>query len=137
MNTFDKMITIQASPDLVWQESRRFAKKGRIISEENQQLLVSIGTLKIGYVYFINEQPDGSTQLRHVIGMKSAIEEALASSRPLPDALNGITLHTDTVSEVIAGFFLTFLQFPTFEETGEGQLKKIKSRAERAAVKPN
>jgi hypothetical protein len=73
--------------------------------------------------------------LRHVIGRNSAIEEALESSRPLPDALNEIAAHKDTVSEAIAGLFMDLLQFPPPEDLGENHLSSIKSRAEGAAGK--
>jgi hypothetical protein len=133
MDTFDKTISIQASPDLVWKEARRFAKKGRIISEKNHQLLVSIGKLKIGYVYLIHKQPDGSTLLRHVISSESAIRKALGSNRPISDELDEIDADTETVSETVSGLFKSFLEFPEPETIGEDQLSKIRSRAERAA----
>ena len=131
MDVFDKTIQIQASPGLVWKEARKFAKKGRIKVEKEPEILVSKGSLKIGYVYLISPLSDGTTQLRHVVAPISAVEDALASSQPLPDALDQINQHPDTLSEAVAGGFMGMLEFPTFEETGEGQLNQIKKRAER------
>ena len=133
MEVFDKTIQIQASPDIVWKEARKFARKGRIKLEKEPEILVSKGSLKIGYVYLISSLSDGTTQLRHVVAPISAIEDALASSLPFPDALDQINQHPDTLSEAVAGGFMGMLEFPTFEETGEGQLAKIKKRSERKA----
>ena len=135
MNVFDKTITIQASPNYVWEEALRFARKGRIKVRKENSLLVSKGTLMIGYVYFLEEQPGGSTLLRHVIGRPSAIEKAIESTRPLADALDEIAAHKDTVSETIVGIFMDLLQFPPPENLGERHMSSIKSKAEDATGK--
>ncbi|NIS79509.1 MAG: hypothetical protein GTO14_04715 [Anaerolineales bacterium] len=144
MTIFDETTDVLAPPSLVWQEAYKLARRGRITHEEPNRFLVAT-QLKMGYVYLLEEQADGSTRLRHVIDTAAKVREALESDPDPWKAIDALTTLTATaeretlsaVSKVVnlaMGLFAG-TDLASLRDLGAGQIAQVKRRAEKSAKK--
>ena len=108
MSHFDKTVSIQAPPDMVWQEAYRHARAGQIITDEPNRLLVAIHR-KVGYVYWFEQEADGSTRLRHLIDSAPNVQESLRDVRDIPAALDALSARTDGSGQESLGLVVGLL----------------------------
>lgn len=150
MTIFDEVASVQAPINIVWRESFNLAKRGRLEREELDKILFA-SHLKLGYVYLMKENPDGSTYIRHVIDTANKVREALESNQDPWKALDELASLTDTpgrekakkTSGVIQSIFALiglgeageFFDTSYIQDTGKSQLGRVKKRSEKAAKK--
>jgi hypothetical protein len=150
MTIFDDTASVQAPINLVWREAYNLARKGRLEREEVNRILFATH-LKLGYVYLMKENPDGSTYIRHVIDTASKTREALESNQDPWKALDELDSLTDThgrekakkTSGILQGLLSLigfgeageFFDSSYISDTGKAQLARIKKKSEKAAKK--
>jgi hypothetical protein len=148
MTVYDDTAIVEAPISLVWQEAYKLARKGRIQREEVNSIIFAT-SLKLGYVYLMKAQPDGTTFLRHVIDTAGKVGEALESNQDPWQALDALDTLTDTPTRETAGTFSKILQSilaligfgeagelmdtSYIRDTGKAQLSRVKIKSERAA----
>jgi len=146
MTIFDETTTVQASPSLVWNEAYKLARRGRITHEEPNRFLVAT-QLKMGYVYLLEEQADGSTHLRHVIDTAAKVRAAIESDPDRWKAMDSLATLTATTERETLGVVSKFVNLamglfadtdlPSLREMGEVQIAQVKKRAEKSAKQAN
>lgn len=142
MTIFDETTTVQAPPALVWEEAYKLARRGRITHEEPNRFLVAT-QLKMGYVYLLEEQADGSTRLRHVIDTATKVRAAIESDPDRWKAMDSLTTLTATTERETMGVVSKFVNMamglfagadlPSLREMGGAQIAQVKNRAEKSA----
>jgi hypothetical protein len=142
MTIFDETTTVQAPPTLVWEEAYKLAGRGRITHEEPNRFLAAT-QLKMGYVYLLEEQADGSTRLRHVIDTAAKVRAAIESDPDRWKAMDSLATLTATTERETLGVVSKFVNLamglfagtdlPSLREMGEGQIAQVKRRAEKSA----
>lgn len=134
MTMFDDTINIQATPDMVWHEVYKIARRGQIIFEEPGHSVVAVTSR--GYIYLLEQKMGQTTDLRHVIGNADKVKAALNTHQDVTAALDELGPVTPSQSFLQALFSSLLDTFggtlsPRIE--GEEYLKTIKKKAERKA----
>ncbi len=133
MALFDRTITIQAPPEMVWEEANQAARKGTIVREETQRLVVATET-GMGYVYLLSPQADGSTRLRHSVGSAAAIQAALSNGQDMAAALDALVRQPDSPGAMALDLLLTLVKLSP-DALGERQQEEIRKKAESVACR--
>ncbi len=146
MIRFDVTTPILAPAETVWEEAYKFARKGRIICETPCQVLAAT-ELKLGYLYVLEEQADGSTSLRHVVDSAAHIRKALEAGEQLSAALDALAVQPGTRARGRIGTLLsvlgTLVAFALSVASGQTvaqkahRMEEIKRKAEKKARQDN
>jgi len=146
MTIFDETTNVQAPTTLVWEQAYKLARRGRITHEEPNRFIVAT-QLKMGYVYLLEEQADGSTRLRHVIDTAAKVRAAIESDPDRWKAMDSLATLTATTERETLGVVSKFVNLamglfagtdlPSLREMGEAQIAQVKSRAEKSAKQAN
>jgi hypothetical protein len=132
MAYFDETVKIQAPKSRVWEETYEQARKGRIISEEREHLLVAT-SFNVGYVYWLQADTDGSTILRHLTDSAASVKDAFREHQDIEVAVDSLAARNAQPSLISVVGLLNILGGGNWVgEIGEDTIIKIKKRAEQA-----
>jgi hypothetical protein len=86
MSIYDRTVYIKASPEIVWKKLDLSGRIGTLLREEPNRLSITEcdGT---AYVYLLEQQEDGFTNLRGFADKSSGVKEII-SSYDIPSKLN-------------------------------------------------
>ena len=135
MAYFDMTVKIQAPKSIVWKAVYEQARAGKIWSEKPDSLLVAISR-NTGYVYWLKEDADGSTILRHIIDGDSSVQDTLRDRENIPTALDMLSALRTQPSLISVMGLMNLLGWGNWiEGIGEEALKNIKNKAEKTFAK--